>query len=91
MREIEFDGRVYPSIAAASRWLGVPYQKLKGVVEPCPEGSHKPVPVTIRGVVHDNVTAAARALNITPCSVWRAREEGRLDTVGLGHRQPGKG
>ena len=42
-----------------------------------------PVPVTIRGVAYPSQSAAARALGVTPTTVWKALESGRLDTVGV--------
>ena len=41
-------------------------------------------PLTIRGTVYPSVTAAARALKLSTKTIYEARKEGRLDTVGLG-------
>jgi len=44
--------------------------------------------VTIRGVTYASVKVAAFALGVTPSSVWRARQVGSLESVGLGRNGP---
>jgi len=42
-----------------------------------------PVPLRIRGVDYPSINQAAKALGVGPTTVWRALDEGRLETVGL--------
>jgi len=42
-----------------------------------------PVPLRIRGVDYPSINQAAKALGVCINVVWRALDEGRLETVGL--------
>lgn len=48
----------------------------------------EPVATLIRGVLYPSQGAAAIALGVSQASVFRAMEEGRLDTLGLHPRGP---
>jgi hypothetical protein len=44
----------------------------------------EPVPVVIRGVTYESLSAAARALGVTVQAVHDGLERGRADQIGLG-------
>lgn len=48
-------------------------------------------PTLIRGTLYPSQNDAAKSLGVSPSTICRALEEGRLDTVGLGKTgRPGK-
>lgn len=46
-----------------------------------------PNPVTIRGITYPSMAAAARTFGLNPGTVFKAKEEGRLDHCGLGQNK----
>lgn len=79
-REVTWDGRKFPSIAAAARHEGVPYSRMRDWLQLPPE--QIPRPVTIRGVTYPSLKAAAEALGVTKETVRQARFRGTLDKIG---------
>jgi hypothetical protein len=48
------------------------------------------IPCEIRGVVYPSITAAARAVGVTPATITQTlNRKGNLETVGLGKKNPG--
>ena len=48
------------------------------------------IPCEIRGVVYPSITAAAKAVGVTPASITQMLDrKGTLETVGLGKKNPG--
>ena len=48
------------------------------------------IPCEIRGVVYSSITAAAKAVGVTPASITQMLDrKGTLETVGLGKKNPG--
>lgn len=81
-REVEWDGRIWPSIAAAARAEGVATRTMRLWLGLTPE---RPLsyPTPVRGVVYPSMSDAAKALGVTRCTVSRAAMRGTLDNVGL--------
>lgn len=81
-RPVTWDGREFPSIAAAARYEGVSSTTMLQWLglEPQPAW---PDEVTIRGVTYPTVDAAAKAFNVQRAAIVGARRIGRLDHVGL--------
>ena len=44
------------------------------------------IPITIRGTTYPSVSAAAKALGVSPDAIRKARAKGTLDKVGLNPR-----
>lgn len=48
------------------------------------------IPCEIRGILYPSITAAAKAVGVTPASITQMLDrKGTLDTVGLGKKNPG--
>lgn len=80
-REVEWDGRVYPSLAAAARAEGVAPRTMRLWLDLKPE---RPVsyPTPIRGTVYPSIAEAARQLGLTATVIRQAMLRGTLDNVG---------
>lgn len=88
--EVVVDGVIYPSIAAASRAIGVSYAKIYEALRgrPKPQTAKNTLnrdrrPVTIRGVTYPSVAAAAKAFGVTASYISHAIKRGSLNRVGV--------
>ena len=80
--EIEWDGRIWPSITAAARHEGVDRNTIRYWLA-LPSSRPHSTPVTIRGVEYPSMKAAGVALGVQQCVVRNAWLRGTLDNVGL--------
>lgn len=80
--EIEWDGRIWPSITAAARYEGVDRNTIRYWLD-LPPSRPQSTPVTVRGVEYPSIRAAADALGVVHSTVRRAAMQGTLDSVGL--------
>jgi len=95
-RPVTIRGVDYPSIAAASRALGVRREAVDkaiaaGRLEFCGlgRGIPDPMPITIRGVAYPSARAAAQALGVKPSAIYQALHVGDIDRVGRPRRRGG--
>jgi len=80
-REVTFDGKTWPSVAACARANGIPYNTMYGYLGLRSEIG--PRPVTIRGVSYPSLKAAGEAIGVSREAVRQAANLGTLDSVGL--------
>lgn len=80
--ELEWDGRIYPSITAVARAEGVDRNTIRYWLD-LPPSRPGSIPVTVRGVRYPSMKAAADALGVVHSTVRKAAMQGTLDSVGL--------
>lgn len=82
MREIEWGGRMFPSLAAAARSEGGTQSTMRLWLDLTPERAVA-IPTPIRGVLFPSIAADARTVGVTRSTVERATRRGTLDRVGM--------
>lgn len=80
-REVTFDGKTWPSVAACARANGIPYNTMYGYLGLRSEIG--PRPVTIRGIAYPSMKAAGAALGVSREAVRQAANRDTLEHVGL--------
>lgn len=83
--EIEWDGRIYPSISAAARSEGVDRNTIRYWLDLKPSRPQS-IQVRIRGRLYPSMKAAAEAIGVAHSTVRKAYISGSLDNVGLRRR-----
>lgn len=80
-REVTFDGKTWPSVAACARANGIPDTTLRDYLGLRAEIG--PRPVTIRGISYPSLKAAGDAIGVSREAVRQAANRGTLDSVGM--------